>query len=250
MNNKIELENKIIRDEKGRFMRNHSAWNKGKKHTDQQIKNLKMAWILRKENGLGSAWNKGMNMGPNPEHSKRMKGKEGFWKGKHFSETHKINLSQTKKRLFKEKILIPLKYWLGKKRTSKWIEMRKNLILPFKDTKIELKIQDLLTIFHIEYFTHKYISEITHAYQCDILIPKQEIKEIIIPQKTIIECDGCYWHGCRICNKKEFNKPQEDQIEEDKIRTKELIEKGYKVIRLWEHDIKKMELNDLKEKLI
>jgi len=36
----------------------------------------------------------------------------------------------------------------------------------------------------------------------------------------------------------------------DKVRTKELQEKGFRVIRLWEHEIKVMELNDLKNILI
>jgi very-short-patch-repair endonuclease len=34
------------------------------------------------------------------------------------------------------------------------------------------------------------------------------------------------------------------------MRTKELKEKGYKVLRLWESDIKVMKLEDLKNKLI
>lgn len=132
----------------------------------------------------------------------------------------------------------------GKSQTEKWKKMRAQLILPFKDTKIEVKIQEFLTKLHLEYFAHKYMSKITHSYQCDILIPVQ--KGII--QKTIIECDGCYWHGCPICNKK-IEDFQKEQIEKDRIRTKELIERGFRVIRLWEHDIKPMELNDFEEKL-
>ena len=38
-------------------------------------------------------------------------------------------------------------------------------------------------------------------------------------------------------------------MRKDKFRTKELIEKGYRVIRLWEHDIKIMELNDFEGRL-
>jgi len=128
----------------------------------------------------------------------------------------------------------------SKEANEKRREARMKQVFPIKDTKIEVKIQDYLKLLHVEFMPHYYISEITHKYQCDILIPSI---------KTIIECDGCYWHGCPICNKKGFNALQEDQIEEDKIRTKELIDKGYKVIRLWECDVKKMELNNLKERL-
>lgn len=118
---------------------------------------------------------------------------------------------------------------------------RAKQIFPVKDSSIELKIQGLLSLLHVEFFTHKYISEITHSYQCDILIPEQ--RGII--QKTIIECDGCYWHGCPVCNLNKTDKINE-RIELDKSRTKELLEKGFKVIRLWEHDIKKMKVNDLR----
>ena len=74
----------------------------------------------------------------------------------------------------------------------------RGIIIPFKDTSIEVKIQNFLSLLHLEFMTHKYISEITHKYRCDIFIPEQEG----ISQKIIIECDGCYWHGCEFCNKK------------------------------------------------
>ncbi len=131
-----------------------------------------------------------------------------------------------------------------KETIDEYKEKRKNWKIPIKDTTIEIKIQKLLTILHIEYFTHKHISEITHSYKCDIFIPTQNG----IEQKTIIECDGCYWHGCKICSN-EINDYQKDWINRDKLRTKELQKKGYRVIRLWEHDIRKMELNDLKNEL-
>jgi len=53
----------------------------------------------------------------------------------------------------------------------------------------------------------------------------------------IIECDGNYWH----------NYPMGRGI--DDIRTKELIQKGFKVLRLWEHEIKAMNLKDFEKKL-
>jgi very-short-patch-repair endonuclease len=39
------------------------------------------------------------------------------------------------------------------------------------------------------------------------------------------------------------------QKEKDNIRTKELIEKGFNVIRLWESEIRKLTLEDFKVKL-
>jgi len=35
----------------------------------------------------------------------------------------------------------------------------------------------------------------------------------------------------------------------DKIRTKELIEKGFKVLRLWEHEIISMQLENFENKI-
>lgn len=117
---------------------------------------------------------------------------------------------------------------------------RKKQIFPMNDTKIEIKIQDFLKELKIVFYPHHYISDIIHSYQSDIFIPSFNV---------IIECDGDYWHF----NPKKYinpNKWQKQQIEEDKIRTKELIEKGYKIIRLWETDIKQMNLEQFKEVLI
>jgi hypothetical protein len=53
-----------------------------------------------------------------------------------------------------------------------------------------------------------------------------------------IEADGNYFH----------NYPLGNEI--DIIRNNELREKGFKVLRLWEFEIRAMELGDLKNKLI
>ena len=200
---------KIQRDKKGRFIEGMEAWNKGIK-TDRE---------------------KFPTMGHFDKHSEKSKkknrdahlGKPSWNKGIPHTKKHKENLS---------------KAWDYNKHLGGIKNLRK---LAKKNTSIELKIQKFLSLLHIEYFTHKYISEITHSYQCDILIPKQ--KEI--NQKIIIECDGCYWHGCKICYNK-FHKNLGKQEKNDNIRTKELIDKGFKVLRLWEHEIKVMELNDFK----
>jgi len=120
---------------------------------------------------------------------------------------------------------------IGKKHSVKTIDKikaaRKKQILPVKDTSIEVKIQNFLKKLGIEYFTHQYM-KIEHGYQCDVLIPSINL---------VIECDGDYWHKYPIGN------------DVDHIRTSELLEKGFKVLRLWECEINEMGLVEFKERL-
>ena len=106
-------------------------------------------------------------------------------------------------------------------------EARKNQIILFTSS-IEIKIQNYLKQLGIEFFTHQYIKEIKHGYQCDILIPSM---------KLIIECDGNYWHKYPIGNTL------------DHIRNKELCEAGFRILRLWESEIKNLSLSELNNKL-
>lgn len=118
---------------------------------------------------------------------------------------------------------------------------RKNIILPMVDTKIEIKIQDFLKILGIEYYSHFWVNWIKLKYQCDIFIPFM---------KLIIECDGDYWHGNpKIFKDNKLTDKILEQRELDKKRTKELQEKGFRVIRLWEHKIREMNLDDFQTKL-
>ena len=75
--------------------------------------------------------------------------------------------------------------------------------------------------------------KIEHGYQCDVLIPSMNL---------VIECDGDNWHKY----------PTGTDI--DHIRTKELIKKGFKVLRLWEFEINEMTIgsfrNILKERCL
>lgn len=102
-------------------------------------------------------------------------------------------------------------------------------VFPKKDTSIEIKIQNQLRELGYDFFTHQYMKEIEHRYQCDILIPSLNL---------VIECDGNYWHKYPVGN------------DIDHIRTSELVSKGFKVLRLWELDIRKMSLDDLRNKIL
>ena len=140
---------------------------------------------------------------------------------------------------YKEKLR---KFWNSPEQKVFAKERRAKQIFPIKDTSIEVKIQNFLKELGIEYYSHFWVNDIKNKYQCDIFIPVQNK----IKQKMVIECDGNWWHG----NPQIYpnpNKMQIRQIKEDNIRTSELIGNGFKVIRLWETEIKVMELNNFKE---
>lgn len=67
--------------------------------------------------------------------------------------------------------------------------------------------------------------------------------------KIAVFIDGCFWHGCPThcrmpaSNKKYWNSKIERNKIRDKKITKELKMKSWKVIRVWEHEIKNGKLN-------
>lgn len=149
--------------------------------------------------------------------------------GRKHTKEWKENMSKIMKEQYKNKGKSKQKGWKHTKESLKKIkEARKKQILPIKDTKIEVKIQNFLKQLGIEFFTHQYMKEIEHSYQCDILIPSMNL---------VIECDGDHWHKYPIGK------------DIDHIRTKELIYKGFKVLRLWECEIKVMDINKFNKRL-
>lgn len=68
---------------------------------------------------------------------------------------------------------------------------------------------------------------------------------VMVSRKTCIFVDGCFWHRCPIC----FKEPKTNKdywipkirrnIERDKQQNRYLRSKGWRVIRIWEHSIKK-----------
>jgi very-short-patch-repair endonuclease len=94
-------------------------------------------------------------------------------------------------------------------------EARKHLVTPLKDSKIEVLVAGWLREEGIPFRQHVQL-DIPHTYQCDVLLSED---------RTVIECDGDYWH------KYPIGRPI------DHLRTKELEVAGYRVIRLWEREI-------------
>lgn len=68
-----------------------------------------------------------------------------------------------------------------------------------------------------------------------------------VSQRVAIFIDGCFWHGCPHCQRKlpQTNRQYwERKIERNVVRAKSsnrrLREKGWTVIRIWEHEISKV----------
>ncbi|MFC1548703.1 very short patch repair endonuclease [Candidatus Omnitrophota bacterium] len=101
-----------------------------------------------------------------------------------------------------------------------------------KDTKIEVLLRKELRRKGLKGWRSNYKLE----GKPDVVYPKEKIA---------IFCDGCFWHGCPKCYKppktnKKFWKPKIRQnIYRDETVNGILRKKGWKVIRLWEHDLKK-----------
>lgn len=70
--------------------------------------------------------------------------------------------------------------------------------------------------------------------------------DIVFPRhKIAIFIDGCFWHGCPkhgvrpSTNQKFWVDKIEANRKRDKIASRELRKLGWKVIRIWEHDVKR-----------
>jgi DNA mismatch endonuclease (patch repair protein) len=67
---------------------------------------------------------------------------------------------------------------------------------------------------------------------------------VIVSKKIAIFVDGCFWHKCPKCfrspnsNKPYWSEKIKRNIARDKRINKILKSKGWKVIRIWEHEIK------------
>lgn len=70
--------------------------------------------------------------------------------------------------------------------------------------------------------------------------------------KVAIFVDGCFWHKCPVCdrpmpvtNREYWEKKINRNVQRDKRRTFRLEETGWTVIRIWEHDLIKGEIQQL-----
>jgi DNA mismatch endonuclease (patch repair protein) len=78
-------------------------------------------------------------------------------------------------------------------------------------------------------------------------------------QKVAVFVDGCFWHGCPKCytrpktNRKFWDKKRDDNMDRDRRVNRQLGRQGWKVIRIWQHSLKKFPttcLNRIRQSLV
>ncbi len=115
-----------------------------------------------------------------------------------------------------------------------------------KDSKIEIKFRKALWK---EGF--RYIKNSTKYFgKPDIVMPKY---------KTVIFVDSCFWHGCKkhgtvpVTSNTFWVKKLDRNRQRDKEVNRHFRKKNWKIIRIWEHDLKKKlekTINNVIEKII
>jgi len=161
------------------------------------------------------------------KNSEAHKGKKAYWYGKHHSKESKRKMSKARKKYLKNPEARKMQRIFILKRLQ-------NYKGPYKDTKPELKMKEILNNLNIP-FEHQFRLE---NYLFDFKIKGKNI---------LIEVDGDYWHG----NPKIYK----DLNEMQKKMQKRGLEKGklaktnnFILLRFWEGDILKNE-NKVIEKM-
>ena len=137
----------------------------------------------------------------------------------------RIKQSNTRKKLIAEgKIILPKLHLINNRKNSN--------TTPEQIVKKYLVSRGLVQ--GKDFYQNYWINDIQNIYRADFLLPQI---------KTIIECDGEYWHGLdsawNIIKTGQLNDDQKEKVVLDNIRTIELREQGYVVLRFSEPTIQK-----------
>ncbi len=149
-----------------------------------------------------------------------MYGKPSVNRGKKLPRERVDKMIKTRKENY-DKLSEEEKHKVQLRRAKQIVErtknMRKNPTLP------ERIVSKILSDLNIIFETQKRID----YYLCDCVIGKK-----------IIEIQGDYWHGNPIrYNESNINETQKKNIHRDKTKKSFLINKGYKILYLWEYDL-------------
>lgn len=118
---------------------------------------------------------------------------------------------------------------------------RATQVLPVKNSKPERILQQWLTEQGFEFETHKQVKGVNH--QWDVRVSSLNL---------LIEADGCRWHACPIHLKAWAN--MREKAEASSLRDQRLDAKacllGWRVIRVWEHDLINLNFEALSEVIL
>ncbi|MBS3144852.1 hypothetical protein J4208_04675 [Candidatus Woesearchaeota archaeon] len=105
-----------------------------------------------------------------------------------------------------------------------------NREFPFYNTNPELLLAEEMKKRNIIFVSQLNVDD---TFVCDFAIPEA---------KLAIECDGDYWHAnprkYDRANPSKLHKIQRSNLYRDEVKDKYLVEKGWKVLRFFEYDIK------------
>jgi len=101
-----------------------------------------------------------------------------------------------------------------------------------RDTGIENRMKSLLRLNRIKF---KYHPKVFGS------------PDFLVGKRTLIFCDGDFWHGFQYDKKKKprkkfWREKIEGNMKRDRNVTRRLRREGYSVVRLWERDIEKRPL--------
>lgn len=103
----------------------------------------------------------------------------------------------------------------------------------YSNTLIELKTANALTTLLLSYTQNTSVAAVCNV---DFYIETHSL---------VIQCDGCYWHACPMCKR---HGPKAERREKlDRKQDAALLAKGYRIIRMWEHDINALSVEELAE---
>jgi very-short-patch-repair endonuclease len=213
---------------KGVYVRTKPIWNKGlTKETDKRV-----AKYIEKRS-KNENWKKAISethkkLGTKPSsrkgfhHTEEVKRKCGI-KPPDFSERMKLSYQNKPQLRELRRQQNPWSFHTNQKEVElhkqRIKEARLKQVIPEQNTSIERFIHSVLTKANIEFQAHVPI----YPYQVDVLIRPS----------LVIEGKGCYWHGCKECGYY-----SEEITKYDQKRERYLTSLGYKVLSIWEHEIR------------
>ncbi len=191
---------------------------------------------------------------PDPRTWRKFKKGEGAWLGKKLVAEHRESIGQGDRRFFREhpevrrKISEKSKIALAKEDgayrklldSGFFKEVSKNAYLASVEywkrnrfrSKTEMKMGELLEKWKVPFAREQLIFENDTGHSYPFVV------DFVIGNKIALFVNGCWWHVCPVCGvKAEYEKQRKNMVKDSK-HVAELEKLGYRVITVWEHELK------------